>query len=323
MSPPLVSILLPTYKRARYLAEAIPSALAQTYSPIELIILDDASPDDTPEVVRPYESDSRVRYIRHPQNRGLPGNWRAGLELAQGEFVCILEDDDLFHPTIIERLVEPLRADPQMRFAFCDHWVVRADGTRDPEATETFTRNYGRAALSEGSVPDPARTAFLHQSVNLTAVMFQRSLLPPDVIASEAQGAMDIWLVYNSLRGAEGGSVHYIPDRLMDYRVHGDGMTYQAPLYVSEGLVYVYSQIAADEGFRAIHHEVKRKLHGYQTALGFAYLKNGRTGEARSLFADARRSGVSLRAMMGSVVARTGPPGVSLFHATARLRQKR
>lgn len=321
LQSPLVSILLPTYKRADYLALAIPSALAQTYPQIELLILDDASPDHTSEVARSFESDPRVRYIRHPQNLRLPGNWRAGLEAARGEYLCFLEDDDLLHPDFVKCLLEPLLADPSLCLSFSDHGVIRADGIRDDEATEKTTRDFGRHMLSRGPVQEPARAALLNQSVNLTAALYRRHLLPPTVIDPAAQGAMDVWLVYQILRQSSGG-IYYVPDRLMDYRVHDSAMSNAAPLYVHEGMAHVYSHIVADDAFSDIRPEARQRLREYQTALGFAYLAEGRSKEAQAAFARSRQNGITLPAVLGPLLAGSGPAGPAITGMMRRFRQR-
>lgn len=91
------SVVLPTYNRAWGLDPAIRSALAQTESSLEVIVLDDASSDQTPAVAA-ASSDPRVTYHRQPMNVGMVRNWGNGLRLARGEFVTFLSDDDQLEP---------------------------------------------------------------------------------------------------------------------------------------------------------------------------------------------------------------------------------
>src|SRR2546428_9947744 len=96
MSPaPRVSIITPTYNHAAYIGDCIASALCQTYREWEQIIIDDGSPDSTPEVVKQY-TDPRIHYFRE-QHRGIEGlarSYNRALELARGELIAILEGDD-------------------------------------------------------------------------------------------------------------------------------------------------------------------------------------------------------------------------------------
>ena len=89
------TIAIPTYAQAGRLAEAIGSALAQTHPRLEVLVLDDASPDDTPAVTARFAADPRVRVIRHPANVGRVANYRHALAAARGEWVLVLDGDDV------------------------------------------------------------------------------------------------------------------------------------------------------------------------------------------------------------------------------------
>lgn len=93
----LVSIILPTYNRARLLGRAIRSALAQSYREIQLIVVDDASTDDTEEVVAGFR-DSRILYLRNPGNLRASGARNVGIARAEGRYVTFLDSDDEYHP---------------------------------------------------------------------------------------------------------------------------------------------------------------------------------------------------------------------------------
>lgn len=102
---PVVSAIIPTYKRPKLVTRAIRSVLNQTIQDIEIIVVDDASPDDTEAVVRSVDS-ARVRYIRHESNRGLPASRNTGIHAARGKFIAFLDDDDEWLP---EKLAKQLR----------------------------------------------------------------------------------------------------------------------------------------------------------------------------------------------------------------------
>lgn len=105
MHAPKVSILIPTFNRAKELPQAIESALAQDYSNLEVIVSDNASIDETSLVVKKYASDDRFKYYRNIQNIGMSANWRrAVFTHASGEWALILSDDDyLTDPTYITK----------------------------------------------------------------------------------------------------------------------------------------------------------------------------------------------------------------------------
>lgn len=112
-----VSIIVPAYNGADLLGQTIESVLAQTYPHLELIVVNDASPDHTEEVVRRY-SDPRVRYIRHEQNQGANQAWLTGLRAATGAFVACLDQDDLFHPEKLQEHMKLYQEHPAAGFSY-------------------------------------------------------------------------------------------------------------------------------------------------------------------------------------------------------------
>ena len=101
---PKVSVITPAYKAARYIGQAIESVQAQTLTDWEMIIVDDASPDETAEVVKRYLDDPRIKLIRSERNRGECGARNLALEAAQGEWIAVLDADDWFAPERLEHL---------------------------------------------------------------------------------------------------------------------------------------------------------------------------------------------------------------------------
>jgi glycosyltransferase involved in cell wall biosynthesis len=127
---PKVSIVLPNYNYARYLDERIQSLLNQTYSDFELIILDDASTDNSIEVIEKYTGDTRVKTKFYSENSGLTyKRWNDGADLAQGEYLLIAGADDSCHPTLLEKLVKKLDAHPSVGLAFSQSLEVDSNGT--------------------------------------------------------------------------------------------------------------------------------------------------------------------------------------------------
>lgn len=90
---PLISVIIPTYKRATLIPRAIETVRRQTYGNTEILVVDDASPDDTASVVRAIP-DPRIRYIRHEKNKGSSATRNTGIKAAKGEFIAFLDDDD-------------------------------------------------------------------------------------------------------------------------------------------------------------------------------------------------------------------------------------
>lgn len=122
-STPKISIVLPTYNGAKYLRQAIESCLKQTYDNIELIIVDDCSSDNTPDIIKSF-SDRRVRYIRNEKNLRLPSSLNVGFKNAAGEYLTWTSDDNQFLPTAIEEMLDVLKNHPDGAFVYTDYYVM-------------------------------------------------------------------------------------------------------------------------------------------------------------------------------------------------------
>jgi glycosyltransferase involved in cell wall biosynthesis len=117
---PLVSIVLPTYKRAHVLPSAISSVLNQTYANLELIVVDDNSPDGTRDVVASF-SDPRIRYVRNDPNLKLPRALNRGFSLSRGEYLTWTSDDNLYANNAIAKMLAFLQA-TACDFVFADYF---------------------------------------------------------------------------------------------------------------------------------------------------------------------------------------------------------
>lgn len=144
---PKVSILIPTYGQQDFISNAISSALAQSYPNLEVIVADDASPDQTAGKVAEYR-DPRLRYVRNAQNLGRVKNYRRALyELATGEWVVNLDGDDFFiDPDFISKAVELAYSEPGIVIVAARRNVVTATGTREPLQMDTAILS-GKEAL--------------------------------------------------------------------------------------------------------------------------------------------------------------------------------
>lgn len=115
---PLISVIIPVYKVEAYLTACVESVLAQTYQNIEIILVDDGSPDRCPELCDDLAvRDSRVRII-HKKNGGLSSARNAGIESAQGEYLAFLDSDDLWSPRFLECLLDSIQT-VDADFAVC------------------------------------------------------------------------------------------------------------------------------------------------------------------------------------------------------------
>jgi glycosyltransferase involved in cell wall biosynthesis len=130
MSEPLVSVVIPTYNQAQYLGQSIQSALDQTYLSREIIVVDDGSTDETPSVVESFGS--QVSYIRQ-ENQGLAGARNTGIRIAQGEFVALLDSDDMWLPTFLSSLISLTFEKPNAAVYYCGVRYIDINGCLLPQ----------------------------------------------------------------------------------------------------------------------------------------------------------------------------------------------
>lgn len=209
---PLVTIGVPAYNSAAHIRQALSSALAQRYEPLEIVVVDDASTDDTVDIVRRFE-DPRLSVVVNKSNLGLAGNHNRVIELARGEFVKILHADDLLAPDAIERQAAVLANNPRVSLVTSKRAIVDADGKRI----------MGRGARWEEGVR--GGSAVMHEIVrsgrNLlgepSAQLFRRS-------AALAAGSYSVEWPYVvdlefCVRLLARGDLYYIPAELASFRV--------------------------------------------------------------------------------------------------------
>jgi glycosyltransferase involved in cell wall biosynthesis len=115
MAHPAITVLIPTFNRAEYLAECLDSILAQTLAPAQVVVVNDGSTDATRSVLTPYSD--QIDYVETDQ-LGKPGALNAGLKHVTGDYVWIFDDDDVALPDALERLVAPLEKHPEHGFSF-------------------------------------------------------------------------------------------------------------------------------------------------------------------------------------------------------------
>jgi hypothetical protein len=211
---PLLSVLIATYNRAGYLTKAVASVLNQSYSNFTLKIVDDASTDDTPEVIRSIDDPRLVSY-RQPSNRGWLGNCNSALEGIGTKYVLMLGDDDIMMPGGLERAIAVLEAHPNVGMVHTSLNVIDSEG-RQQRADTNWTANLSADTLETG--PAFIRTSMLHGCrVCASTVMMRTSALPevPFLPADGPAADVGLWL-----RIALDWDVYFLATPSVNYRVH-------------------------------------------------------------------------------------------------------
>ena len=145
---PLVSIVMPAHNAAEFIDDAIHSVLGQTYENWELLIVDDASDDNTLEVVKQF-GDERIRVISCKRNGGAVKARNRGVRVSRGKFLCFLDADDLWQPDKLERQLA-FMAKKDCAFSFASYVFADSKGrpngkvVRVPSVVESSSRQFGK-----------------------------------------------------------------------------------------------------------------------------------------------------------------------------------
>lgn len=297
---PKVSICIPTYNRSQYLIYSVNSVLQQSYPDFELIICDDASTDNTPEVVSQWQ-DSRLRYLRHPENIKRSRNMRSGFEAATGKYFLKFDDDDGITPEFLAKTVAILDKHPEIDFVCTDHWIINDRGIRDEVATKENSAKWGKDRFKEGAIADLARETFMYQSLQVGSTLFRRNCLQEvDFMRYEADGCEDFdLLVRLAIAGKQG---YFLPELLMEYRFHG------AQTSLKQDLHFLWAKVFCMDSYHFADRELEQfriaKLAGTQQALGLRLIEQGETDKGRDyLRRSSQILGNSNKATLGLIMS--------------------
>jgi glycosyltransferase involved in cell wall biosynthesis len=276
---PKITICIPTFNRINLLPFAIESVLKQTYQNFELIICDDGSSDGTVELMSQY-TDSRIKYIRHPQNIGKSNNMRSGFDAASGEYFIKFDDDDRLTPDFIAHTAQILDNNSNIDFVGTDHWIIDINNIRDDAKTKENSRRWGRANLPEGIVENLLEVVFVKQSFQIGATLFRRQILQElGFMQPNWQNCEDNDLfVRLAVAGRKG---YYLPELLMEYRVHIEQQGINRGIrYLSNKVEYLESYQFDNENLEKIR---KERLTEIKLLLGLRLIEKGETQKGREL----------------------------------------
>ena len=210
-----ISIVLPVYNGAMYLAESIESVIAQTYANWELIIVDDCSSDNTLDIAMDYASkDARIKVLTNPLNLKLPSSLNVGFEHASGVYYTWTSDDNKYKPNALRVMAKCLESNPSAAMVYANYTRIDANGTeiepiKSLDVKHIFTGNVIGACF--------LYTADVAKKIgNYDADMF----LAEDY---------DYWI-----RLYELGKVSHIEEDLYYYRIHGKSLSETKKKMVAE-----------------------------------------------------------------------------------------
>jgi glycosyltransferase involved in cell wall biosynthesis len=212
---PRVSFIVPCYNYGRYVAQAVDSLLQQTVRDLEVIVFDDASPDDTAAVLERYRDEPRVRTVRHERNHGHIATYNEGLDMVRGRYVGVLSADDYcLTPDSVARQVEVFERHPGVGMVYTAHAMVYPDGTS--HAVRPWPVDRVRPGVEE--FRDLMWGNYIQHSGTLLRADVQAALGHYDPRLPQS-GDWDLWL-----RACLTHDAGYVAEPVYAYRMHQSNM---------------------------------------------------------------------------------------------------
>jgi glycosyltransferase involved in cell wall biosynthesis len=257
-----ISVVIPTYNYARYLPEAIDSALAQTYAPLEVVVVDDGSTDETPEVLAAYGA--KIRAVRQ-SNQGVAAARNTGVAAARGEYIALLDSDDLWLPRKLELQIARFESEPALGIVHCGAETFEGEKTLDTlvDGMEGWV-GQDLLRLDRMVIPVPGSGIVVPKRIIDQAGGFDVRLPPSD----------DWDLCY---RIAARYPVGFVPEVLVRYRMHGGGIHLNIPKMENAMLLSLGKAFASDDpGVQALRRHAYGSLH---RILAGCYFQQRRLGD--------------------------------------------
>ncbi len=219
----LVSIVIPVYNAEAFVGEAVASALGQTYDPIEVIAVDDGSPDRSIDVLQGFD-DRRLRIVRQP-NGGLAAARNAGIREARGEFIALLDADDIYEPEKVARHISHFSEEPSLGVSFSHSTLIDVSGRPLNKAQTPRPGSVTPERLLLGNPLSNGSTAVIRRRV-LDDVAAYHDALPKyfDESLRRARGVedLDCWL---RIALETNWLISCLPEALTRYRLNPAGLS--------------------------------------------------------------------------------------------------
>jgi len=256
LGDPLVSVVIPCYRQAHFLPDAIESVLAQNYQHFEIIVVDDGSPDETSTVVARYP---RVEYVWQ-RNKGLSAARNAGLARSRGMYVVFLDADDRLTRVALASGTQQLSAHPECAFVAGEHRLIDAQGAAVPSAPrERVTSDHYRELLTGNFIWCPA------------SVLYRRSVFQAvGGFATSLKSAEDYDMY---LRIARAFPVRTHGEIVAEYRFHSAGMSRDSARMLKFAIKVLRAQRRRVKGNPALEAARFSGIEAYQTLYGIPLIR--------------------------------------------------
>ena len=209
-----VSAIMPSYNHAEYIAEAIESVLNQSFADLELIIIDDASKDNSKEIIRFYqEKDNRVRTIFHTENEGIAKTLNEGIEQAKGKFIAIIPSDDIWCANKLQKQLDILDKNEDL-IVWSDGLIIDGQGHSEGKLLHQMIRHSQKKKRSGSILP----CLLCGNYIWITSIIFKKANISNIRFDEDLKYLNDHKFLVDLAKHYE---YHFISEPLIKYRIHG------------------------------------------------------------------------------------------------------
>lgn len=251
-----VSVVICTYNGSRFVGEQIESICKQSYSNLEIIVVDDASPDNTFDIVKKYAADDhRIRPYRNEKNLGFNLNFDKACKLASGDFIAIADQDDIWELSKIETLMNKVMEDPAILLVHCI-------SARFEKFGKFHLKSHKLVNYLAG---DDVRNFFLANYISGHNMLIKRELLEKS-LPFPGNVYYDWWL---AAVASCNGKIAPVPEILVWHRMHDSNATGAAKpkLYLYKQVMIILPQILTIDGMEESKKEFGMRLLNYYSEL--------------------------------------------------------
>jgi glycosyltransferase involved in cell wall biosynthesis len=287
-----VSVIMPVYNCARYVAQAVDSVLSQGYSEKELIVVDDGSTDETLEVLERYGD--RLRLLRQ-HNRGAASARNHALSKARGDLVAFIDGDDVWLPGKLAAQVAYLRAHPGAKLLYGRWCEWRPDASGNWPDPQHFADGYDESSV------DPGASGWIYTKLLFDSIVCTITTMMPTQLLRSVGGFdeelrigedYDLWLRLSRLVEA-----HKMTMMMAAYRIHTSSTTRKPPCenYGHRVLTRALQRygVSGPDGATADLPEVRRRLQQLSIDFGYYHFMYGDPCAAAVAYRQARLDGAS------------------------------
>ncbi len=214
---PLVSVIMPSFNHSKYIEESIESVLNQSMGDLELIIIDDASHDNSRDIIkRLSENEQRITTKFHEKNRGIASTLNHAISCSRGKYIAFIASDDLWAPTKLERQLEVLENNNDL-ILWCEANIINSHGE---ENNKLFTEYFEVPKTSGSLFEDLIKTNYILGSSAMLKTNNLREVMLDESLKFHNDHKLFLDLAYKY-------KYYFIPEALAKYRIHGKNTTFR------------------------------------------------------------------------------------------------